>query len=1835
MSIDIQSVPAQVKFQTNFSLQLEDYKIFKLIHQGSKSLLYRGERTCDQKPVILKLLRNEYPSFHELVQFRNQYVLTHNLNLPGIIKPISLEKSQKYWILVTPDNGCISLDKYRPENQAIDLSLFFKIAIEITQVLAGLYSKRIIHKDIKPANIIIHPATQNVYLIDFSIASALPQEIQEIINPNVLEGTLAYMSPEQTGRMNRGIDYRSDFYALGVTFYELLTGRLPFESTDPMELIHCHLAKMPVQPIDINSEIPSVLSDIVMKLMAKNAEDRYQSVFGLKADLEACWKPWQLSSNIEHFELGSRDICDRFLIPEKLYGRGSQVQELLDAFVRIACPQENEVSNQSSSISHHSSLNEKSTIKHTGRAELMLVAGFSGIGKTAVINEVHKPIVQKRGYFIQGKFDQFKRNIPLSAFVQALRDLIQQLLSETEEKLQQWKAKILKATGENAQVIIDVIPELEKIIGTQPPIAELSGSAAQNRFNLLFQKFLQVFTKKEHPLVIFIDDLQWSDLASLKLIKLLMTDSQSHHLLIIGAYRDNEVYPAHSLIITLNEIQQAGGQVDTIILKALEQSYLNQMIADTLNCSPKLALPLTQVVHQKTKGNPFFSRQFIKSLYQEGLISFQNKKGYWQCDIAEVKLLAFSDNVVEFVANQLKKLKPATQQVLKLAACIGNSFDLETLAIVYEKSITETATDLWCALQEGLILPRTEVYKFYTTEEASLLNSSETLNPSFTYKFIHDRVQQAAYFLIPEYQKKATHLKIGKHLLQNLSETEQENKIFDIVNQLNQGIDLINSPNERQKLADLNLKAGHKAKASTAYFSAINYLNTGLELLSKNCWQNQYDLTLLLSTEMIEAQYLNTNFEEGFFWADIVLKKAQNILDQVKVQELKILMYTAQIEMQTAINTGLQVLKSLGVSLEKSLPKIQDIDNLASLPHMTDSTQLSAQKILVALISSAYFVNPELFSQLIFTIIHLSIRYGNSSYSAYGYVLYGLFLCGVSNEIDTGYRYGKLALNLLKKIDDKEFRCKILMVFNGSIRCWKQPIYKTLKPLQETCEVGLETGDIEYVCYAIINYIVGEFAIGISLDKLNQSIEYTLIINQKNKQEYGIIFLNIYLQLILNLQGKDLNQHQLSGSVFDETVMLPALKKAQNAVLLFYTYFVKGILLYLFKQHQEAVEAFAEAEQYIGSVAGMVVVAQHNFYSSLALLDCLKDDVMNNSYLLKVQDNQKRMKLWADHAPENYQHKYDLVAAEIARYQGEKLQAIELYEKAIIGAKQNQYIQEEALANELTAQFYLDWNKETIAQAYLMNAYYGYAHWGAEAKVKDLEKRYPQLLAPIFRQKANISESLVTVTQTSIETSNRLDFSSMMKATQAISEEIEFKKLLSTLMQVVLENSGAQKGCLILSKNGNLVLEALAIFSPVYSPDIQVSILESFPLHSSSDVPISLINYVARTRQDFLIDDIRQDTKFARDPYFIQHSSQSVFCIPILKQSQLIGVLYLENNIITGAFTEDRIEVLKLLTTQSAIALENSQLYNDLEQKVQERTQELHQKNQELSQAIKQLKNTQAQLIHTEKMSSLGQMVAGIAHEINNPVNFIHGNLIHANAYAQDLFRIIKLYQKYYPNPPEEIQSEIEAIELDFLEKDITKIIQSMKKGTDRIRKIVLSLRTFSRLDEAEVKMIDIHEGIDSTLMMLQNRFNSTQNCSGIQVIKDYGQLPLCQCYPAQLNQVFLSIFNNAIYALKEANQQRNLKDKKNNPSQIKIQTDVSENNWIVIRLADNGCGMTEEIQSKIFDPFFTTKPIGKGTGLGLSTSYQIIVDQHQGQLSCHSQLGQGTEFVIRIPIQS
>ncbi|MCC5637883.1 AAA family ATPase [Nostoc sp. CHAB 5844] len=1790
-------------------LTLTGYRVNELIYSGSNTLVHRGMRESDQKSVIIKLLRRDYPTFPELVRFRNQYTITKNLDIEGIVKPHSLETYQNSYALIMEDSGAISLQEYIAK-YTLNLSSFFHIATQIVSILDRLYRHQVIHKDIKPANILINHSTKEVKLIDFSIASLLKRETQNPSNPNILEGTLAYLSPEQTGRTNRGIDYRSDFYSLGVTFFELLTGQLPFCSHEPMELVYCHLAKLPPNVESLNPEVPSMVSDIVSKLMAKNAEDRYQSALGLKYDLEMCQRQWQETGTVKDFRLGMRDICDRFQIAEKLYGRQAEVKTLLTAFNRVA----------------------------KGNTEIMLVAGFSGIGKTAVVKEVHKPIVRQRGYFITGKYDQFQRNIPFSAFVQAFRDLIGQLLSESDTQLQYWQNQILQALGENAQVIIDVIPELETIIGKQPPVPELSGSAAQNRFDLLLHRFIKVFTTKDHPLVIFLDDLQWADSASLKLIKLLISNTDTGYLLLIGAYRDNEVSTTHPLMLTLAEIQKNNIKINNITLAALQSTDLNHLIADTLNCSLEIASPLTKLVYQKTQGNPLFIHQFLKFLYDEKLISFNFDIGYWQCDIAQVKALALTDDVVEFLALQLQKLPRTTLEVLKLAACIGNQFDLANLATVYRKSLLETADDLWKALQEELIIPTSEVYKFFQDTEELVADEWQACQ-SPTYRFLHDRVQQAAYFLIPEEQKKATHLKIGQILLENTPQIEEAENIFAIINQLNIGADLIGEQIEKNQLAQLNLIAGYKAKSATAYETAIKYLNTALELLETNSWQSQYDFTLKLYIETAEAEYLNINFARATELTEIALQNTKSLLDQVKIYELKMQICIAQLQMVQAVEIGLQVIEKLGIDLvnitgdESLLIKLPNLVDIDSFLVMTDPDKLAAMGIFKILCAPIFMAKPEIFPQIIITMVNLCIEHGNSSLSAFAYGFYGLLLSGIG-KLTEGYHAGHIAVKLLDKFTAKELKAKIYNLFNSNIRTWKEHTKNSVQPLQEAVQSGLEAGDIEWGGYSAANLCSYLFFSANNLEyAVSQQATY-IDICIKIKQEIPIHFSQIWRQLGLNLQGLSPDKYLLVGESFNELQMLPQLIAAKSGTVLFIFYVAKTILLYHFRDYAQAIEQVKLANEQAGSAFGFMQVVILNFYHSLALLaHYFQVDIKEKQgYLEQVEANQEKMKFWAEHAPMNNQHRYNLVAAERLRVLGQYWQAAELYDRAIAQAKENEYIQEEALIHEIATQFYLEWGREQIAQIYLTNSYYCYALWGAKAKVEDLEKRYPQLLAPILqweKTQLNPQDTISSISRITRSTFSRattdssinnsiseaLDLDTVLKASQAVSSEIEQDKLLTTLMQVLMENAGAEKAVLVLPKENSWVIEALATVNKLSN------ILQSLPLDISQDVPQTIIHYVKNTRTSLVIDDATKEKNFAADTYIIRHKPKSVLCTPILNQGKLIGILYLENNLMVQAFTSDRLIIIKLLCSQAAISLENARLY--------QQSQDYAQK---LSQSLTESQQMQLQLIQSEKMSALGNLVAGVAHEINNPVGFIAGNIQPAIELVQDLFYILDLYQQKFPEPGEEITEEIAAVDLEYLREDLPKLISSMKVGVDRIRNISAGLRTFSRLDTESKVTYHIHEGIDSTLLILKHRLKASENRPEINIVKNYGNVPQIECFPGQLNQVFMNLLANAIDALEESNIGRKFSEIQSN--QITIQTSLSDDkSQVVIQISDNGVGIPEEVKNRIFDHLFTTKSVGKGTGLGLAIARQIIVEKHNGTLEVNSIQGEGSEFVIKLPI--
>ena len=1810
---------------------LAGYQLISHIHEGTKTVIYQGRYELEHTPVIIKTLKAEYPTLEEIARIRHEYQILHSLNIPGIIKPIELKPYEHGLALILEDFGGQPLQQYI-NSQKTNLINFLQIASQLAQILGELHQNQIIHKDIKPQNILIKPETRQIKLIDFSIATRLEKENPTISNPNYIEGTLAYMSPEQTGRMNRSIDYRTDFYSLGVTFYEMLAGQLPFSSNDPMELVHCHIAKQPKSLNQLNPEIPKAVVDIIMKLLAKTAEDRYQSARGLLADLEECLKQLEASGQIKDFTAGKLDRFGQFLIPQKLYGREIEVATLMAAFERVA----------------------------VGSTEMMLVSGYSGIGKTCVVQEIYKPIVRQRGYFIAGKFDQFKKNIPYAALIQAFQELIRQLLTENSENIGIWKEQLVEALGQNGRVIIDVIPEVELIMGEQPEVPQLGPTESQNRFNRVYKQFIHVFTKPEHPLVLFLDDLQWADSASLKLLQLLIADTDSEYLLLIGAYRDNEVSPTHPTIQTIEEIEKTGAVVNNIVLQALDISNVRQLVADTLQ-GDNNSIKLADLLFNKTQGNPFFLTQLFKTLHSEQLLNFDFIKSCWQWDIKQIQSLGIADyNVVELVARNIQKLPEATQVILQLAACIGNRFNLDVCAIVNEKPSLETADDLWSALQAGLILPVSNDYKiplaFQSEEQGTLLFDESRVG----YKFLHDRVQQAAYSMIAENQKKATHLKIGKLLLHQYAENSLEENIFDIVNQLNIGVEFIAQQSEKDELANFNLIAGRKAKAATAYEAAVRYLNVGLELLPESSWQSQYDLTRNLHLETLESEYLNTNFERAQHLSEIVLLQAKSQLEKVKVYELRIPFYLQQNQPQAALETALQVLKMLGVSLPRNPTKFsimmglirnkiavggKQIEDLAFLPLMTDPYKLAAMRILIAIIPAAFMTNPMLFPLIVFKMVNLSLQYGNSPLSAYGYVSYSMLLCGVLSDIDSGYQFGKLAVNLVEQFAAKELKAKIYFIFNSFTKQWKKHIKETSKPLLDAFRSGLETGDIEYACYSTCYYSSYSFWSGKHLEYVTKTHVQYIDFMLKYKQYLIADQAKICCQFLLNILDKSVDKVRLIGDYVDEEKMLPIFIETKNNTVIASIYLFKSILLYLFKNYVPAVEIAGLTEKYKESISSLMQSSEHNFYYSLILLAHYPATTKTEQkqYLKKVASHQKQMKNWAHHAPMNFQHKYELVEAEKARVLGQNETAITYYERAINGAKEQGFIQEEALANERAAEFYLALGREKVAKTYMTEAYYCYIRWGAIAKVRDLEETYPHLISRT-QQSETISldpTSTTTSNRTTTSTSGHstaLDLGTMMKAAQALSGEIVLSELLNKLMTIVIENAGATGGSLLtkptFSSNQSENQWVISATGIVEGNDLTVLTNPQQPEEENTSVsllgnavPVAIINYVARTKETVVLNDASHEGIFKKDPYIQQNQPKSILCTPLLNQGQISGIIYLENNLTTVAFTADRLTVLQMLSGQAAIAITNAKLYaevNQLNENLGQANQQLAAYSETLEQKVEErtaeLKTAQKQIVASEKLASLGALTAGVAHEIRNPLNFVTSLATLSGDLTSEIAEQIDRQSQNLDSESLELINE----NLTYLKRNVSEI----NEQGQRANSIIQSMLLHARSDGSSRQKTDINALVAQALQLAYHSIRAKDKTFNITIEADYDQsIEELDVAFSDLSRALINIIDNACYA--------------SHIKQFKVTADFNPTvsittknlgNAIEIRIHDNGIGIPKENQQKIFLPFFTTKPPGQGTGLGLSITHDIIVGQHRGNLEVQTETGNYTEFIITLP---
>ena len=1490
-------LPIQEGLMTN----LVEYKLQKKLSRNTYTDIYHGTHLHDKSRVTLKLPHDGVPVSQQFAILQHEYHLLKQLCLPGIIQVHNFIQTKNTPALVLEELIGISLQEYL-NKQPLDLNRFFNLAMQLLDIIGELHQRHIIHKDICPVNIFIDPDTLTLKLVDMSIATQLSEEIQDYINLKQLEGTLAYISPEQTGRMNRPIDYRTDFYSLGVTFFEMLTGRLPFQTDDTLELVHCHLAKPAPLVTAYTPAIPTMLATIIAKLLAKIPEERYASIAGLKADIQRCASQWQQHAAIDDFALGQQDVHDHLHISHQLYGRELQVEELLKAFERIS----------------------------QGSKGLVLIAGYSGIGKTSLVKEVHKPIVRRRGYFIQGKFDQLQRSMPYSAIVTAFQGLVKQLLAEDENILAQYKQALLNTLGDAGQIIIDILPEIELIIGHQTAAPLLNPTEAAHRFHLVLQKFIRIFASSDHPLVIFLDDLQWADNASLKLIEHLLQDTETNHLLLLGAYRDNEVDNSHSLLISVQQLHKVGIPLQTLTLKPLQLSNIEQLLADTLSCSVAKVTPLATCLLEKTQGNPFFINEFLKIIYQKHLLTFSYEQGHWEWDLAQINWQGMMDNVIDLLTLKIHQLSLPAQEILKLAACIGHQFNLQTLVIISEQFLLKTAQQLWEAIENHLILPLEEANKTIALIEAN--EAIFSLNPAkLNYRFAHDRIQQAAYQLIPSNVTQPIHLKIGRLLLKEQPLQEQDERLFDILDHFNQSLSLITTAQEKHQLARLNLQAGIKAKTSTAYHAAKNYLQAGITLLEPINWQEDYGLVFALYRELATCKYLTAEYTEAQADFTKLLQVANNTLDKIDIYQLNIQMLSTLNKHPEAITLGLSALRLLKIHLPKKANTLhilravlkikmqthwRNVNELPTLPLMQSPEHRAAADLLSQLLNNAFISDQRLFVLLACTDVSFSLQHGYTESTSMASLVYAFTLMHALNWFSEGLTFVELYSRLKDKYGEAQFAGKNHLVLGTFIDPWRYPIKDCFDTLIKGQQIAYEVGDIVYSNYCNIVGVITASLVGMPLLEQKKHINNTItFINKAKINDFQNVayFCDYKTKALTNEITFDLAELK----VHEQKVLTG---ENNTDINLFYSNCTE--LCYLLGNFNEAQQFARKHANFSEFALGILSNFTNLFYHALALTANYNNAIpsQRRTHLKTLRKIHRYVKQCMLRNPANFKPYFILLDAELNRLQQKTAKALELYEQAIKTAQEHDALQLIAIANECTGRFYLhELKSSSIARYYFINAYAAYKLWGSLAKCQQLAQQYPEWLA------SHISDMTIPSAITSNSTGTNmqsLDMLAILKSTQAISGEIQLDKLLQKLLRIVLEDAGAQRGAILIKSDNSWLAEIEGDLTQQH-----INLLQTDSAETHQALPLSLLNYVQRTQEPLILDEAIHSELAMHDPYIQQARPQSLLIMPLLWQGQLRRILYLENTDNRHAFTQQHLQSLQLLTSQAVISLENAYLY--------------------------------------------------------------------------------------------------------------------------------------------------------------------------------------------------------------------------------------------------------------------------------------------------------------------
>jgi PAS domain S-box-containing protein len=1458
--------------------------ILERLHQDDEFTLYRGRaEDTDPRSVLLLAPVSAHPTLETLKKMEHEHALRRELGAAWAARPIALSRYREQLVLVREDPGGELLSRLM--RGPMDMRQFLRIALGLAAALRELHQRQLIHKDVKPTNVLVDPVSGHSWFTGFGIASRQPRERQAPTPPEFIAGTLPYMAPEQTGRMNRSIDARSDLYSLGVTLYEALTGSPPFTALEPMEWVHCHIAIPPVSPAEHSKDVPAQIDAIVMKLLAKTAEDRYQTAGGLEHDLRRGLAEWEAGSRIANFRLGEGDRPDRLVIPEKLYGRAREIETLLASFDRVVV---------------------------SGRPELVLVSGYSGIGKSSVVNELHKVLVSPRGLFASGKFEQYKRDIPYATLAQGFQALIRSLLGSSDTELAVWREALRDALGPNGRLIVDLVPELRLIIGEQPQVPELPAPQTRSRFQLVFRQFVTVFARPEHPLALFVDDLQWIDPGTLDVLEDLLTHPDVHHLLVIGAYRDNEVDADHPLMRRMNPIRQAGTRVQEINLVPLARADVQQLVADALRRDPAHSESLAQLIHHKTAGNPFFLLQFLHALADEGSLTFDYDAAEWSWEVDRIRAKGHTDNVVDLMVGKLRRLPQDTQSALQQLACLGHRAEIAMLVLLSGTPEEQIHSELWEAVRLELV------------ERAAS-----------SYQFVHDRFQEAAYSLIPEDSRAAAHLRIGRLLTTATPPELRSEATFDIVSQLNRGATLITTHDEREQLAELNLVAGQRAKASAAYASALTYLVAGAELLPEDGWERRHDLAFALALHRAECEYVTGQLGPAGARLAALAMQAATPVERAAVAGLRIDLHTALDQADRAISIGLEYLRHVGVDWSPH-PSAEDarreydrvwsqlgtraIEDLIALPVLTDPACLAILDILAKLATPAFVNEGNLHLLVSCRAVNLSLERGNGEASCNAYTALAMIAGALFGDYEAGYRIGRLGCELAEHHGWTRVQPRTDLAFGPAILPWTKPVRTGRDFLRRAFEGATSIGDMVYASGSGAHLNTNMLVAGDHLVDVEREAEHGLAFAHKTRFGLTIEMIATQLGLVRTLRGLTRRFGSFDDDQFDEGQAERRFAQNPSLQIAECWYWVRKLQArVLAGDATAALEASQQAERSLWTSASFLEHAEYHFYGALARALCC-DSVPaegRQTHLAALAVHQRQLEIWAQSCPENFENRAALIEAEIAGLDDRTLDAERLYEKAIQSAHEQGFIHNEAVACEVAARFYAARGFKKIADTYLREARYCYFSWGADGKVRQLDELYPHLKK---------QEPASGPTSAIVAPVELLDLATVIKVSQAISGEMVLEKLIDRLMRVAIEHAGAERGLLLFPRDDDVQIEAEASIS---SSDVIVHLHGA--VTTLSAVPESVVRYVMRTHENVILEDASGPNPYAADPYFVQHRVRSVLCLPLVNQGKVTGALYLENNLTPHVFTRDRITVLKVLASQAAIALENTRLYRDLE----------------------------------------------------------------------------------------------------------------------------------------------------------------------------------------------------------------------------------------------------------------------------------------------------------------